>query len=448
MRAETIQAALRHGRQWNVAVKFFFPDSQDLVDPSFDFEHETRAEDRVRQRDDLYAHEVFAVAPYDGLLVSKAIVDGTVANSGKYTLAQRHRLFRLRARSFFRLPKDSPLEIMGDCGAFSYVAEDHPPYTVDEVIDFYLNCDFDHGLSVDHVILQFDEKFDSLLGSELMPTGMQERQALTLELAEEFLSRHQARRCRFTPIGVAQGWSPESYALAVSALQRMGYTRIAFGGMVPLKTADIRSVVERASTVRAHATQFHLLGVTRVEHIQEFGRYGVTSFDTTSPLRRAFKDDKENYFTHDRSFTAIRVPQADGNTKLQRRIVAGQVDQSLARQLEKRCLQLLSAYDNELARIDDVLDALRSYEAVYDGRTDRTETYREVLEERPWSSCQCDICKKLGIHVILFRGAERNRRRGFHNLYVFSKRIHKELAADMPSPTLIRKTSPRARSIR
>src|SRR5262249_40412904 len=55
---------------------FFFPDSQDLVDPSFDFRTEQRSETRVRQRDDLYPHEVFASPPYDGILVSKGIVDG------------------------------------------------------------------------------------------------------------------------------------------------------------------------------------------------------------------------------------------------------------------------------------------------------------------------------------------------------------------------------------
>ncbi len=45
---------------------------------------------------------------------------------------------------------------MGDCGAFTYVREDDPPYTVDEVIDFYEDCGFDAGISLDHVILGFD----------------------------------------------------------------------------------------------------------------------------------------------------------------------------------------------------------------------------------------------------------------------------------------------------
>ena len=39
-------------------MRFYFPDSQDQIDPSFDFETEERSPFRIRQRDDLYAHEV------------------------------------------------------------------------------------------------------------------------------------------------------------------------------------------------------------------------------------------------------------------------------------------------------------------------------------------------------------------------------------------------------
>ena len=41
--------------------------------------------------------------------------------------------------------------------------------------------------------------------------------------------------------------------------------------------------------------------------------------------------------------------------------------------------------------------------------------------------CPCEICRRLGIHVMLFRGAERNRRRGFHNLFVFYRRLRREM---------------------
>src|SRR5258708_5988700 len=82
---ESAGEILRSGE--GIVVKFFFPDSQDFVDPSFNFETESRSALRVRQRDDRYAHEEFASPPFDGLLVSRAIVD-----SGRYTLAQKHRL--------------------------------------------------------------------------------------------------------------------------------------------------------------------------------------------------------------------------------------------------------------------------------------------------------------------------------------------------------------------
>ena len=72
-------------------MKFFFPDSQDQVDPTFDFATEQSPEFRVRQRDDRYAHELLRRQAYDGLLLSKPIVDGFPGAAGKYTLAQRHR---------------------------------------------------------------------------------------------------------------------------------------------------------------------------------------------------------------------------------------------------------------------------------------------------------------------------------------------------------------------
>ena len=135
-------------------MKFFFPDSHDLVDPSFNFESEERSSGRIRHQHDLYAHEVYPVPPYDGLLLSKAIVDGTQNGAGKYTSPQRQRLLRTGVRDFFRLGK-LPIDVMGDCGAFAYVREKTPPYSVEEVLDFYEQCRFDHGVSVDHVILGF-----------------------------------------------------------------------------------------------------------------------------------------------------------------------------------------------------------------------------------------------------------------------------------------------------
>lgn len=420
-------------------MKFFFPDAQDYVDPSFDFRTERRAESRRRHHDDLYAHEVFSTPPFDGLLVSKAVVDGVAGGvTGKYSLAQRHRLLRLGVRSFFRLedrPGFASLETIGDCGAFSYVREARPPFTVDEVLDFYEGCGFDYGISVDHVILEYDAGLDDSL-CEMVPTALRERQAITLELAAEFWRRHGARRCRFIPMGVAQGWSPASYAHAVRELQSIGYRRIALGGMVPLKSHDILASLQRVAEVREPETGLHLLGVTRVDHLERFADLGVTSLDSTSPLRRAFKDDKDNYFTLERAYTAVRVPQVEGNAKLQRAIVAGKIKQPEARRLERACLDALNRFDNGGCQLDEVLDVLEAYELLYSGESRHRSVYREVLSDSPWKQCPCDICRELGIHVILFRGAERNRRRGFHNVFVFHERLRREVGRLPKASTL------------
>jgi len=412
-------------------MKFFFPDSQDLVDPSFDFHSEARSEDRLRHRDDQYAHEVFNQPPYNGLLISMASVQGKAGESGRYTLAQRHRLLRVGAREFFRLGT-LPLETMGDCGAFSYVSEERPPVTVEEVIAFYDECGFDYGVSVDHVILAYqpDE-------SKIQPEW-QKRQAITLELAQRFFNEHKKSRAPFRPIGVAQGWSPVSYAKSVTNLQKMGYRLIGLGGMVPLKSHEIIECLAAVANVRHSETRFHLFGVSRCDHVERFADFGVVSFDSTSPLRQAFKHDRENYYTMDGTYSAIRVPQVEANASLKKRIVAGEVNQAEAIRLEKECLRTLNDYDQGKGKLKAVLSLLREYDQLHDGRKDRTDDYRSTLEDYPWKTCPCSICKRLGIHVVLFRGAERNRRRGFHNVFVTYQRLQREIGRQPQAPRLKR----------
>ncbi|MGW4464739.1 tRNA-guanine transglycosylase DpdA [Micromonospora sp. NPDC004704] len=396
-------------------MRFFFPDSQDQIDPAFDFLSEERDPFRVRQRDDCYAHEALTGAPYDGLLISKAAVDG------KYTVAQRHRLYREGARRFFRLDQSqTQLKIMGDCGAFSYVAEEYPPYTPDEVIDFYEGSGFDYGIAVDHVIFQYDPVATR---DDAITRGWAYRQHITLELADVFLQRCTARRVRFEPYGVAQGWSPQSYADSVSVLQRIGYRRIALGGMVPLKSRDILACLAAVADVRDKETQLHLLGISRCDDVPHFARLGVSSFDSTSPFRQAFKDDRNNYYTPTRTYVALRVPQVDVNAKLKGRIRAGEIRQEQAAKLERNALHQLRQFDSDKIEVDDVVEALVRYGAVWDGKTDRSAQYRQTLVDRPWRHCPCDLCKALGIEIAVFRGSERNKRRGFHNLYVFEQQL-------------------------
>lgn len=410
-------------------MKFFFPDSQDLVDPAFDFESERRASDRIRQRSEEYAHEALSLRAYDGMLVSKGFVDA-YGGSSRMSIAQRQRLLRVGVHEFYRTQAATwgKLLMMGDCGAFAYVREKTPPYSVEEVLSFYTECKFDFGLSVDHVILSYQPSWDA--EPQNVPKDVLERQQITIELASEFLSKHERDALHFHPIGVAQGWSPKSYVHAVEVLQKMGYDYIALGGMVGLKSPEILACLSAISNVRNSATRLHLLGITRVDHLTQFAKLGVASFDSTSPLRKAFKDDKDNYYTMDKAYTAIRVPQVEGNRSLGQKIKAGEIQQARARKLEKQCLETLRRFDAEACSIEEVVSCLREYEMLYDPTHDHSAVYMEVLRDRPWKHCPCDICKSLGHHVILFRGAERNRRRGFHNVGVFYHRLHKELGLE------------------
>lgn len=407
-------------------MKYFFPDSCDYVDPNFNFINEVHQPHYVRQRDDMYAHELLLEPPYDGILVSRTSIEKT-----RYTLAQRYRFYREGVRDFFRLDNvksKKRLLAIGDCGAFSYVKEKIPPFTTDEIIDFYQECHFDYGTSIDHVVLSFDSKLDEPVYMRRIPYEWRERQEITLQLAKEFLSRIKRKKCSFIPIGMAQGWSPESYQYSVSNLQEIGYEYIGLGGLAALQTVDIMKCLKSIAKVRLPSTKLHLFGVTRLEEIKEFKKFGIESFDSTSPLRQAFKHKLKNYYGLDHNYSSIRVQQVDGNDSLIKRIIAGKLDQKEALFLEKECLKNLSLYEDEMITIDTVLESLFSYAELIGEKYDYKTAYREVLENRPWKDCPCEVCRSMGIQVILFRGAQRHKRRGFHNLFITHKMLQNILS--------------------
>lgn len=408
-------------------MRFYFPDSQDLVSPSYDFHHDEYPPTRVRQRDDLYAHEVLDAPPYSGLLVSKSIVDGAAKGAGKYTGAQRARLYRLGVQRFFRLPVG--LESLGDNGAFNYVDEQVPPVTVDETLDFYEGCGFDAGVSVDHIIFGYDP----LARLDNVDPAWAERRRITLRLAEEFIARVTEQKLQLQPVGAAQGWSPASFADSVRELQGMGYRRIALGGMVPLKTKDILDCLQAIDTVRLPTTELHLLGVTRVEAMDAFSEYGVTSFDSTSAFRQAFMDDRNNFHMEHESFVALRVPQVDGNPALKRAILAGRVSQREAVSQERECLRALREFDGSDRAIHRALTELDTYESICQVKKRNLIEYERTLTAAPWSVCGCSLCRHLGIEIAIFRGTERNKRRGFHNMSVLASKM-KKLKSNMLVP--------------
>ena len=409
-------------------MKFFYADALDLVDPGYDFSTDQFAPGRVPQRDDVYAHELLAPErPYDGLLVSRFLLDGR-GTQGRYTMAQRQRFVRDGAQRFLRFPIDGTFDadrfpILCDCGAFNYRNDPDPPYSVEDMVEFYELGGFTHGVSVDHMIGTFDPMLDHpTIGG--IPDKLQRRFDITLANAERLRSIMVRDKPRFTALGVAQGWSPASYARAVRALVGMGYDYIALGGLVPLKTPEILAVLDGVKAVTGGRTRLHLFGVTRLENFQAFRDAGVVSLDSTSPLRQAFKDAKDNYYSAAGHYSALRVPQADIYPKLVRRIRNGEVERLEAVRSERACLLTLRALDRDEASVAQAMDALGAYEALFGGNS-KWDAVKRTLEDRPWRTCKCPVCRDIGVDVVIFRGANRNRRRGFHNL-LFTQKLLQE----------------------
>ena len=76
---------------------------------------------------------------------------------------------------------------------------------------------------------------------------------------------------------------------------------------------------------------------------------------------------------------------------------------------------------------DRVWTIVRDY-ATWIDDDDLLQEYQETLRGRPWEKCDCPICREHSIEVCIFRGNDRNRRRGFHN----TRRFYDEFEEDLP----------------
>ena len=416
-------------------MEFIFADSLDFVDPNFDFETDSSSPDRESYWDDKYAHEILESAPYDGILVSRGIV-GDHRFPGKYSEAQAHRFRRIGARAFLRFneEKNRNKKIFGDCGAFSYHKLDSPPYSPEDIIEFYEDGQFTHGCSIDHIIFEFNRD------NAVTPSkDAEERSKITIDFAERFIDVWRRRDSQFVPIGIVQGWSPKSMGDAAESLVKLGYDYLALGGMVPLNATSIHRCLTEVRARIPSKVRIHLLGFAKADQIAEFTKYGIASFDTTSPLIRAFKDSWRNYYINNAAggleyFSAIRVPQAVENTSVKRLVREGLVKQDELVQLEAAALRTLRSFDRCECALDDVLNAVLHYQtklSTAKGEGPEVERriaqlkgrYRETLAAAPWKTCPCEICRACGIEVIIFRSSNRNKRRGIHNLQSFYKLV-------------------------
>lgn len=352
------------------------------------------------------------------------------------------RFRREGARKFLRYPLERFPDslLMGDCGAFTYRNLPEPPYSGENTAEFYADGGFTHGCSPDHLIFDFDDAGTSRDLDEV-PADIRHRFEITLHNAEEFKNAAKQLGAGFTPMGVIQGWSAESMVLAAQNLVSMGYDYLAIGGTVPLKIDQIRRVLSSLRDGLPSHVRLHLLGFGKIEELATLEQFGVTSFDTTSPLLRAFKDARKNYWARTAEgelsyYTAIRIPQATENNKLKHKALEGSLDQEHARRLEDAALRGVRDYAAGGATLDEGLDAVMDYWTALnwdeevspsrrvDAAARQRQVYAHTLGDRPWENCNCRVCRESGVEALIFRTSNRNKRRGIHNLHVFHTHLH------------------------
>ncbi|KJH72498.1 tRNA-guanine transglycosylase DpdA [Aliterella atlantica] len=414
-----IQPALNY----HLGMKYFIPEWDDRIDPKYEFLDDIKTPNKNSYNDEIYAHQIFSPPNYDGILVSKIVFD-----KGK---TKKLRILKEGIHKFIRYQGT----MMGDCGAFGYIKEDTPPYTTEEILEYYSSCGFNYGVSIDHLIV----------GLFAQPGLREKRYQITINNAEDFIQKHSRGQYDFTPIGAVQGWNPESYSKAVKAYIEMGYDYIALGGLARARTTEIIQILQAIYPYINSNTRIHLFGVGRLNAIPIFRHLGVNSFDSASPLRKAWLDPVANYHSiKGNTYAAVRIPKVDDSgIRIKQIINAGVADKLTLQLLEQNALSFLRSFDKGKASLEDTLAALTAYDELLElprngivnsleqrRRTSKhTQMYKKLLEDKPWKDCNCPICQEIGVEVIIFRGNDRNRRRGFHNTHIFYKRF-KDLLAD------------------
>lgn len=395
-------------------MKYFLPDWDDRIDPGYDYITDRQTYGRSPYRDDVYAHEFFGDrSPYDGVLVSRSALGETGP--------KRDLIERIGFRRFLRLPVQ--MEVMGDCGAFGYIGEPRPRYTTPEILDYYGRLGVDYGISVDHIVVpEFPEQREA-------------RYQLTLDNALDFLRLHRAVGARFAPVGAVQGWDVPSYVAAARQLAAEGYRLLAVGGLARLRTMQVRRIIEAVTGAVGPRVGIHVLGIARDQLLLDFARWGVFSIDSASPMRSAWTSANRNYLASRRDYLAIRVPfsspiQGIRSDNLLSRREGTPAVKELER-LERHALVALWGYGHREVGLESVLATIEEYDRHLTRRGTefreqrQLEAYRRTLTDRPWERCRCRVCATLGIDVVIFRGTNRNRGRGFHNTMFFYRRLRR-----------------------
>ena len=375
----------------------------------------------------LFIFNCFKKIPFDGILISKPKFD---ENRKKYEVELDR---DNNIKNLLKLPKQ--VELFGDCGAFQYKDDTKPPYSAKEILDYYQNYGFDMGCSIDHII--YDKKDEN---------HANERYEITKRYAKECIKLYAKQEYSFQLFGVAQGWDIQSYSDMIDFLYELGYEYLCIGGLVGVNRKNIKhsndlTVINLLRKLAPKFTKFkkiHIFGRGNLEYFKHYIESGVTQFDNNI-MRKSWTDEKRSYQIFDKNrktlinYTTIRIRLIDRRMGISKE--------------EQVVFNKLNDFDNNRILKEDLISTLKKYNEFY--RNFKIEEFSEklktnpnsklllkkynyykknsllfnqvlienLLNDKPWEKCECDLCKKYEIHICVFRRRMRNTLRAFHNVY-------------------------------
>jgi hypothetical protein len=140
-------------------------------------------------------------------------------------------------------------------------------------------------------------------------------------------------------------------------------------------------------------------------------------------------------------YTAIKIPQATVSNELNNASKRGYLHQETLIESEQSALRALRLYDQDATTLDVAMEAIKAYTIISNDIKNKSqaanvaemnkylERIYQALKDRKWKSCDCRVCKTASLEVMIFRCSNRNKRRGFHNLWVYYNHLQRILGS-------------------
>lgn len=145
--------------------------------------------------------------------------------------------------------------ILGNSGAHSYRAADQPPFSCQDLLEFYAQGQFNYGMTLDMVDSPWVRPGGLLLNE------LERRLQLTLTNAEICLELCDRYQYPFQLLGVVKGWDIGSYQRCAQLWVQMGFEYVAIAGQRKLSLIkDAILVIQEEIQKFGRSIKVHVLG--------------------------------------------------------------------------------------------------------------------------------------------------------------------------------------------